>query len=126
MDKLKMLPAENLVALYAEGNNNAFDILLNRHKNSLYSYIYYIVRNPEIAEDLFQETFVKVIYTIKQGRYVENGKFKAWITRIAHNLIIDGFRQEKNENTISNGDAGIDLFNDIRLCEKTIEDQKEQ
>ncbi len=123
MDKLKMLPDEKLVALYAEGNNNAFDILLNRHKNSLYSYIYYIVRNPEIAEDLFQETFVKVIYTIKQGRYVENGKFKAWITRIAHNLIIDGFRQEKNENTISNGDAGIDLFNDIRLCEKTIEDQ---
>ena len=118
-----MLPDEKLVALYAEGNNNAFDILLNRHKNSLYSYIYYIVRNPEIAEDLFQETFVKVIYTIKQGRYVENGKFKAWITRIAHNLIIDGFRQEKNENTISNGDAGIDLFNDIRLCEKTIEDQ---
>ena len=99
MDKLKMLPDEKLVALYAEGNNNAFDILLNRHKNSLYSYIYYIVRNPEIAEDLFQETFVKVIYTIKQGRYVENGKFKAWITRIAHNLIIDGFRQEKNENT---------------------------
>ena len=67
-------------------------------------------------------TFVKVILTIKQGRYTENGKFKAWITRIAHNLIIDHFRQERNENTISNDEVEVDLFNDMRLCEKTVED----
>lgn len=88
MKTLKMMTDEELVVLYAEGNNAAFDILLNRYKSSIHSYIYFIVRNKELTEDIFQETFVKVIMTIKQGRYTENGKFKAWITRIAHNLII--------------------------------------
>lgn len=123
MNTLDLLTDENLVVLYAEGNNAAFDVLLNRHKASIHSYIYFIVRNKELAEDLFQETFVKVIMTIKQGRYTENGKFKAWITRIAHNLIIDNFRQERNENTISNDEVEIDLFNNMNLCDRTIEDK---
>ena len=113
---------EELVVMYAQGNNIAFDVLLNRYKSSVHSYIYYIVRDRDLTEDIFQETFVKVILTIKQGRYTENGKFKAWITRIAHNLIIDHFRQERNENTISNDEVEVDLFNDMRLCEKTVED----
>lgn len=113
---------EELVVMYATGNNAAFDILLNRYKSSVHAYIYYIVRDRDLTEDIFQETFVKVIMTIKQGRYTENGKFKAWITRIAHNLIIDHFRQERNENTISNDEVEVDLFNDMRLCEKTVED----
>ena len=122
MKTLKMMTDEELVVLYAEGNNAAFDILLNRYKSSIHSYIYFIVRNKELTEDIFQETFVKVIMTIKQGRYTENGKFKAWITRIAHNLIIDNFRQERSENTISNDEVEIDLFNNIKLCDGTIED----
>ena len=113
---------EELVVMYAKGNNIAFDVLLNRYKSSVHAYIYYIVRDRDLTEDIFQETFVKVIMTIKQGRYTENGKFKAWITRIAHNLIIDHFRQERNENTISNDEVEVDLFNDMRLCEKTVED----
>ena len=113
---------EELVVMYAKGNNIAFDVLLNRYKSSVHSYIYYIVRDRDLTEDIFQETFVKVILTIKQGRYTENGKFKAWITRIAHNLIIDHLRQERNENTISNDEVEVDLFNDMRLCEKTVED----
>ena len=113
---------EELVVMYAKGNNIAFDVLLNRYKSSVHSYIYYIVRDRDLTEDIFQETFVKVILTIKQGRYTENGKFKAWITRIAHNLIIDHFRQERNENTISNDEVEVDLFNDMRLCDKTVED----
>ena len=113
---------EELVVMYAKGNNIAFDVLLNRYKSSVHSYIYYIVRDRDLTEDIFQETFVKVILTIKQGRYTENGKFKAWITRIAHNLSIDHFRQERNENTISNDEVEVDLFNDMRLCEKTVED----
>ena len=117
MKTLKMMTDEELVVLYAEGNNAAFDILLNRYKSSIHSYIYFIVRNKELTEDIFQETFVKVIMTIKQGRYTENGKFKAWITRIAHN-----FRQERCENTISNDEVEIDLFNNIKLCDGTIED----
>ncbi|MGP1422063.1 MAG: RNA polymerase sigma factor [Tannerella sp.] len=122
MKNLKSMADEELVVMYATGNNAAFDILLNRYKSSVHAYIYYIVRDRDLTEDIFQETFVKVIMTIKQGRYTENGKFKAWITRIAHNLIIDHFRQERNENTISNDEVEVDLFNDMRLCEKTVED----
>ncbi|MDR0537387.1 MAG: sigma-70 family RNA polymerase sigma factor [Tannerellaceae bacterium] len=123
MKSLKTMTDEELVVLYAEGKNTAFDELLNRYKGCIYSYIYFIVHNKDLAEDIFQETFVKVIVTIKQGRYIENGKFKAWITRIAHNLIIDHFRQERSENTISNNETEVDLFNNIKLCDGTIEDQ---
>jgi RNA polymerase sigma-70 factor (ECF subfamily) len=123
MTTLKMLTDEELVIAYAQGKNSAFDILLNRHKDTVYSYINFIVRNRELAEDIFQETFVKAIITIKQGRYTENGKFRAWISRIAHNLIIDNYRQEKNEQTISNDDCEIDLFNNYKLSEGTIEDE---
>lgn len=110
-----------LVSLYSKGNNQAFDILLDRYKDKVYSYIYYIVRNEDLAEDIFQETFVKAIITIQQGRYTENGKFSAWLTRIAHNLVIDVFRQERNENIISNDETEIDLFNNIKLSDETIE-----
>jgi RNA polymerase sigma factor, sigma-70 family len=123
MSTLKTMTDEELVALYADGNNAAFDVLLNRYKSRIHSYIYFIVRNRDLAEDIFQETFVKAIVTIKQGRYVENGKFKAWITRIAHNLIIDNYRQERSENTISNDDVEADLFNNVKLCDGTIEDR---
>lgn len=123
MNNLRTMTDEELVVLYAKGSNPAFDVLLNRHKSSVHSYIYYIVRDGDLTEDIFQETFLKVIMTIKQGRYTENGKFKAWIMRIAHNLIIDNFRQERNENTISNDELDVDLFNDIRLCEGTVEDR---
>ena len=121
MKTLKMMTDEELVVLYAEGNNAAFDILLNRYKSSIHSYIYFIVRNKELTEDIFQETFVKVIMTIKQGRYTENGKFKAWITRIAHNLIIDSFRQEKSENLVSCDEPEVNILNNIGLAEGTIE-----
>jgi RNA polymerase sigma-70 factor (ECF subfamily) len=128
MIHLKQMSDEELVVAYAEGNNIAFDILLNRHKSTVYSYIYFIIRNREMAEDIFQETFVKAIMTIKQGRYTENGKFRAWINRIAHNLIIDNYRQEKNEQTISNDECEVDLLNNSKLSDGTIEDKmiKEQ
>lgn len=123
MKTLRERTDEELVALYAKGNNVAFDVLLNRYKSKIHTYIFFIVKNKDLTEDIFQETFVKVIMTIKQGRYTENGKFKAWITRIAHNLIIDYFRQEKNENVISNDEVEADLFNNMKLCETTIEDR---
>jgi RNA polymerase sigma-70 factor (ECF subfamily) len=122
MIQLKRMTDEELVVIYSHGNNAAFDILLNRHKSHIYSYIYFIVRNREMAEDIFQETFVKAIITIKQGRYTENGKFRAWINRIAHNLIIDNYRQEKNDQTISNDACGVDLLNNSKLSDGTIED----
>lgn len=122
MDELMLRTDEELVVLYAKGNNEAFDILLRRHQNRIFSYIYYIVKNRDLADDIFQETFVKAIMTIKQGRYIENGKFPAWISRIAHNLIIDYYRQEKAENHQLNGDENTDIFNKKELSEGTIED----
>lgn len=123
MNNLNSQTDEQLVALYSKGNNEAFDVLLLRHKNRIYSYVYYIVKDRDLAEDIFQETFVKVITTIKQGRYVETGKFSSWITRIAHNLIIDHYRQEKAENHVSNSDMAPDIFNRKELSEGTIEDE---
>ena len=112
---------EMLVKLYAGGNNNAFDVLLERYEEKIFSYIFFIVHNQDVADDIFQETFMKAIVTIQQGRYTENGKFQAWITCIAHNLIIDFFRQERNENCVSNDEVDYDLFNDVRLTEANVE-----
>ncbi|WP_321436333.1 sigma-70 family RNA polymerase sigma factor [uncultured Bacteroides sp.] len=121
MNILKEMTDEELVVLYSKGENKAFDTLLNRYQNRLYSYIYFIVKNTELTEDIFQETFVKAIMTIKLGRYTENGKFPAWLTRIAHNLIIDNYRLERNENLISNDDSEIDILNNMKLSEGNIE-----
>lgn len=123
METLKMMTDDMLVQSYSMGNNQAFDILLDRHKQSVYNYIYFVVRKKELSEDIFQETFIKAIVNIKQGRYTENGKFRAWISRIAHNLIIDHFRQMKNENTISKDETPVDLLNNVMLCDGTIEDK---
>lgn len=122
MQKLSKLADDQLVAAYANGNNEAFDALLNRHKDRVFSYILHIVKDREQAEDIFQETFVKAIMTIKQGRYTDSGKFSAWISRIAHNLIIDFYRQEKAENTISTDSDVTDMLNRRDLAEKNIED----
>ncbi len=89
MDKY---PDERLIERYVAGCNEAFDVLLRRHQDKLYTYILNQVRDAEKANDLFQETFVKVITTLRQGRYKENGKFYNWLTRIAHNLMIDHYR----------------------------------
>ena len=121
MGNLNKLTDDALVTLYLQGNNQAFDELLNRHKERLYSYIYFIVRSRDVADDIFQETFVKAIVTLQQGRYNSDGKFSAWLTRIAHNLVIDQFRQERNENVISNDESEIDLFNNSAYSEGTIE-----
>lgn len=123
MNALKVMTDEQLVIAYSVGNNQAFDELLNRHRKNVYNYIYFIIKNREMAEDVFQDTFVKAIIHIKQGSYTENGKFRAWIMRIAHNLIIDYFRLERNENTISNDEMEVDLLNNAALCDSTIEDK---
>jgi RNA polymerase sigma-70 factor (ECF subfamily) len=111
------------VARYAKGNDEAFDIILNRHQVRLLGYIRFVVKNDELAEDIFQDTFIKAIMTIKQGRYVDNGKFAAWLTRIAHNLIIDHYRQDKNMRSISNDDCDYDIFNNKDISEGTIEER---
>lgn len=113
---------EELVKAYSKGNNLAFDVLLRRHQDRIFNYILRIIKNEDIANDIFQETFVKAIQTIRQGRYTENGKFPAWISRIAHNLIIDFYRQEKSANLQSADLEDVDVLNRKELCEETIED----
>ncbi|MDE6086268.1 MAG: sigma-70 family RNA polymerase sigma factor [Muribaculaceae bacterium] len=122
MQQNKQLTDEQLVAAYAKGSNESFDILLSRHSDRVYTYILHIVKDSALADDIFQETFIKAITTIKQGRYSESGKFAAWITRIAHNLIIDSFRQEKSENTFSADTDDVNVFNRRELADGNIED----
>ncbi len=122
MSTYKKESDEHLISLYMEGCNEAFDELIDRHRDRLFSYIYHSVKNYDLADDIFQETFVKVIVTIRQNRYVENGKFSAWITRIAHNLMIDYFRQEKSEKLQSVDSPGGDILNRKELSEATVED----
>ena len=113
---------EMLVKAYADGDNQAFDTVLRRHLNRVFNYILNIIKNKDVADDIFQETFVKAIMTIKQGRYTDTGKFSAWLTRIAHNLIIDYFRQEKSENTVSVDQEETDVLNRRDLSEENVED----
>lgn len=120
-DKNK-LTDDKLVAAYISGDNEAFDILLRRHQSRVFAYIYSIVKNRDLANDLFQETFVKAITTLRQGRYNESGKFSAWISRIAHNLIIDYYRQEKSENLLSADQEEVNVLNRKDLSDDNIED----
>jgi len=122
MKTLDQLADEQLVGLYEQGNNTAFEVLLTRYRSRVYSYIFQIVRDRELTEDIFQDTFIKAIVTIQQGRYFESGKFLGWINRIAHNLIIDHFRKEKNENTISADAFEYDIVNNAKLSDLSIED----
>ncbi len=91
---------EMLAVCYVEGDNRAFDELLARNQQKLYSYILFVVRDPEVANDVFQETFMKAITKMQEGKYTDSGKFSFWLTRIAHNVIMDGFRQQKNEHIV--------------------------
>ena len=121
MTHLQELADEKLVQLYRSGNNEAFDVLLSRYKDRLYSYILCAVHNPDVADDLFQETFVRAIMTIRQGRYREDGKFYAWLTRISHNLIVDQFRAENNMNCITPQEGDVDIFNQQRFATDSVE-----
>jgi RNA polymerase sigma factor (sigma-70 family) len=123
MFRIKELNDNELVQRFIEGDQNSLEILIHRHKNRVYSYILLIVKNQDLAEDIFQETFIKVIRSLKRGKYVENGKFVSWVLRISHNLIIDHFRKEKLQGTVSNDSMEIDVFNSNKFSEDTIEDQ---
>ena len=91
---------ETLALLYVGGDNRAFDELLARNQQKLYNYIVFVVRDPELANDVFQETFVKVIMRLQEGKYTDSGKFSFWLTTIAHNVIMDTFRQQKSEHIV--------------------------
>ncbi|MDE6042723.1 MAG: sigma-70 family RNA polymerase sigma factor [Muribaculaceae bacterium] len=122
MLSLKTLTDDMLVASYAQGNNEAFDELLARHQTRIYNYILMMVKDEDVANDIFQDTFAKVVTTVKQGRYTESGRFAAWLTRIARNLIIDMFRQEKSQAKVSTDASDVDILNRREFSDGTIED----
>ena len=122
MCNLTKLTDGQLVAAYADGDNLAFDTLLMRYRQRLFSYIFQMVRDRDLADDIFQETFIKAITTIRQGRYNDMGKFSAWLYRIARNLVVDTFRSEKAECAISTDDVDYNLLNRKDLAEDNIED----
>jgi RNA polymerase sigma-70 factor (ECF subfamily) len=118
----KMISDYELIERFIKGEQSCFEQLINRHKNKVFAYISLYIRDKALAEDLFQDTFMKVIQSVKAGKYQDNGKFISWVMRIAHNLIIDHFRRIKQMNTISNDDYESDLFNSRKFAESTIED----
>jgi len=100
MKNFEGMTDEALALLYVEGNNRAFDELLSRTQTKLFTYIMFVVRDHDIADDIFQETFVKVITKLQQGQYTDSGKFQFWLTRIAHNVIMDWYRQQQTRHIV--------------------------
>lgn len=109
MKNLNNMTDQQLIQIYAGGDENGLKMLIDRYKSKIYTSIYMRVKDEFIAEDIFQETFIKVINTIKSGGYNEEGKFLPWVVRIAYNMVIDYFRKEKRSPTVVTGD-GYDIF----------------
>lgn len=121
--KKELIQDAELVSNYINGNENALSILIERHKQKIYSFIYSKVYDRDVTEDVFQDTFIKVIRTLKRGKYNEEGKFLPWVMRIAHNLVIDHFRKNKRMPKFDNtGEFSIfSVLSDSTLnAEKTI------
>ena len=120
---LNRLSDYDLLNNYISGNEISINILLDRHRKRIFDYIYMMVKNQDVADDILQETLIKVVRFVREGRYTENGKFLSWVLRIAHNQVIDYFRQKKQRNNISEGDAGYDLLNHPKFSDRTVEER---
>lgn len=116
------LPDQDLVDLYIKGNEPCLEILIARHKKRVFSYIMMVVRDRHLAEDIFQDTFIKVIQTLKRGSYNDEGKFLPWVLRIAHNLVIDHFRRVKRMPLVDAGED-FDIFSVLTLRQGNAEDK---
>lgn len=120
---VQTLSDQVLLNTYFAGDKDAISVLIERHKRRVEDYIYMMVRDRAIADDLFQETFIKVVRFINEGRYTDNGRFLSWVLRIAHNQVIDYFRQTKQQNKITESDAGYDILNSGKFAENNVEDK---
>jgi RNA polymerase sigma-70 factor (ECF subfamily) len=130
MKKFEGVSDEELALLYVQGDNRAFDELLSRTKNKLFTYIMFVVRDHDIADDIFQETFVKVIVKLQKGQYTNSGKFQFWLTRIAHNCIMDWYRQQQSHHLIEpnpdndlsslKGEMPIDVYREMELVNEQV------
>ncbi|MFU8844050.1 MAG: sigma-70 family RNA polymerase sigma factor [Bacteroidales bacterium] len=122
--KAHVISDKELIGRYLNGDHNSLEQLINRHQNRIYAYILMIVKDKALADDLFQDTFIKVINTIRAGSYNEEGKFLQWVMRIAHNLIIDHFRKSNRMPVIDNSkNEDFNIFDTLNIMEQSIEDK---
>jgi RNA polymerase sigma-70 factor (ECF subfamily) len=119
---MSILPDNILIQQYLKGDNDSFEILLTKYKQRIYSFIYSKIKDRDIADDVFQDTFIKVIQTLKKGAYNEEGRFVSWVMRIAHNLIIDHFRRQQRMPMYDTYDHEQDVFYRLSEPSKNIED----
>ena len=119
---VQMLSDQELLNLYLQGNKSAISTLINKYNRRVRDYVRMMVKDSDVADDIAQETFIKAVSVIDEGRYVDNGKFASWIMRIAHNKALDFFRAQKNNNSISESSSGYNILGTMRYSEKSIED----
>ena len=120
---VQVLSDQVLLKQYLAGNQQAISELIERHSRRVRDYIHMMVKDRDVADDIFQETFIKAVRVIDDGRYTDNGKFLSWILRIAHNQVIDHFRAQKQTRAVSEAEAGYDVLGTLRFAEKTVEDE---
>ena len=119
---VQVLSDQVLLNHYHSGDRSAISKLIERHSSRVKDYIHMMVKDCDVADDIFQETFIKAVRVIDEGRYTDNGKFLSWILRIAHNQVIDHFRAQRQNKSVSEAEAGYDVFGTLKLAERRVED----
>ena len=119
---VQVLSDQALLNRYLSGDRSAMSQLIERHSRRVRDYINMMVKDRDVADDIFQETFIKAVRVIDEGRYTDNGKFLSWILRIAHNQVIDHFRAQRQDKAVSESDAGFDMLGTLKFAERTVED----
>ena len=119
---VQVLSDQVLLNNYLSGDRNAISRLIERHSRRVRDYINMMIKDRDVAEDIFQETFIKAVRVIDEGRYTDNGKFLSWILRIAHNQVIDHFRAQRQSKAVTESEAGYDVLGTLRFAERTVED----
>lgn len=119
---VQVLSDQVLLNHYLSGDRNAISRLIERHSRRVRDYINMMVKDRDVAEDIFQETFIKAVRVIDEGRYTDNGKFLSWVLRIAHNQVIDYFRSKRQNKSVTESEAGYDVLGTLRFAEGTVED----
>ena len=120
---VQVVSDQKLLNCYLSGDRNAISQLIERHSRRVRDYIQMMVKDGDVADDIFQETFIKAVRVIDEGRYTDNGRFLSWILRIAHNQVIDHFRAQKQNRQLNEAEAGYDVLGTLRLGERTVEDE---
>jgi len=120
---VQVLSDRALLDRYLAGDRNAISQLIDRHSRRVRDYIRMMIKDRDVAEDIFQDTFIKAVRVIDEGRYTDNGKFLSWILRIAHNQVIDYFRAQRQDKAVTEAEAGYDVLGTLRFAEETVEDR---